>query len=313
MKVLVLDGVSSACVPLFNDAGIDVDIPEHNPDADTLMSIIPAYHGLLVRSATKVTAALLKTATNLRVIGRAGAGVDNIDLTAAAKAGVIVVNAPDGNTLAAAEHTFALMLALARQLPRAHHSLQNGGWERKRFMGTELFGKTIAVIGLGRIGTEVARRATAFGMKVLVCDTSSEARKKAAELGICLEPLREAVSKADFVTLHLPLTNETTNLIDATIIAAMKPSAYIINAARGGIVDESALFHALQSGKLAGAALDVFSQEPPANPALCQLPNVVVTPHLGASTVEAQERVALDAASDVIAVLTGNAPKNRVA
>ncbi|MBE3596203.1 MAG: phosphoglycerate dehydrogenase [Hydrogenibacillus sp.] len=266
---------------------------------------------LIVRSQTKVTRALLGTMPNLKVIGRAGVGVDNIDLEAATERGVIVLNAPYGNMIAAAEHTMAMMLALVRHIPRAHQSLTAGAWNRGAFIGIELAGKTLGVIGLGRIGQEVAKRAKAFDMTVIAYDPYlTEARAKA--LGVEKVSMPELFARADLITLHTPLTEETRNILDAEAFRQMKDGVRIVNCARGGLIDEAALYDALQSGKVSGAALDVFAVEPPHQSPLLDLPNVVVTPHLGASTVEAQELVARDVALEVLNVLRGRPFKNSV-
>ncbi|CAM3343294.1 phosphoglycerate dehydrogenase [Hydrogenibacillus schlegelii] len=280
-------------------------------DEATRRAAFARADALLVRSQTKVTRELIADMPKLKVIGRAGVGVDNIDLDAATERGVIVLNAPYGNMIAAAEHTLAMMLALARHIPRAHQSLVAGRWDRKAFLGFELAGKTLGIVGLGRIGQEVAKRAKAFEMRVIAYDpylTEERARALAVEK-VSFETL---LAEADIITLHTPLTDETRNLIDAAAIARMKDGVRIVNCARGGLIDERALYDALVSGKVAGAALDVFAEEPPAGNPLLDLPNVVVTPHLGASTVEAQELVARDVAQEVLNVLRGRPFKNSV-
>jgi D-3-phosphoglycerate dehydrogenase len=266
---------------------------------DELREIVRDYDGLVVRSETKVTAGLMDEALRLRAIGRAGVGVDNIDVPAATSRGIIVMNAPDGNTMTTAEHTLALLLALARQVPQAHASLRGGKWERKKFVGVELRGKTLGVVGLGRIGRVVASRARGFEMKVLAFDPFI-APEQARDMELELAPLEEVCARADFITVHTPLTAETRGIIGAREIASMKPDVRIINCARGGLIDERALYDALKEGRVAGAALDVFEEEPPpqTNP-LLQFDCVITTPHLGASTKEAQEGVAVTVAEQM--------------
>ena len=255
--------------------------------------------GLVVRSETKVTAELMETAPTLRVIGRAGVGVDNIDVAAATMRGVVVMNAPDGNTITTAEHTIAMLVSLARRIPQANSSLKAGRWERKKFIGVELQGKTLGIIGMGRIGRVVADRAKALGMTIVAYDPFI-APDQAHDLDIELAPLEEVYSRADFLTVHTPLTNETRGLIDREVLSKMKRGARIINCARGGLVDESALYEAITSGSIAGAAIDVFNQEPPPmDHPLLSLEEVIVTPHLGASTTEAQEGVAFTVAEQM--------------
>ncbi len=260
--------------------------------------------GLIVRSATQVDAALFAAAPKLRVVGRAGIGVDNIDVAAATAAGVLVVNAPDANTISAAEHTMALLLAQARRVPEADASLRGGAWERSRFQGVELHGKTLGILGLGRIGTLVAQRASSFGMRLMAFDPFVS-DDRAARLGVELGSLEEVLTHADFITIHLPRTRDTEGLINAEALAGAKPGIRIINVARGGIVDEQALADAIVSGHIAGAAVDVFSVEPTTESPLFGLPQVVVTPHLGASTREAQDKAGLSVATSVVAALAG--------
>ncbi|MGH2830508.1 MAG: phosphoglycerate dehydrogenase, partial [Actinomycetota bacterium] len=260
----------------------------------------------IVRSATNADAELIERATNLKVIGRAGIGLDNVDVEAATRHGIVVVNAPTSNAISAAEHTIALLLAQARNIPRADASLRSGAWERGRFEGVELHGKTLAILGLGRIGTLVAQRALAFGMKIVAFDPYV-AQQRAAQVGVELVGgLEEALSRADFVTLHLPKTAETEHLIGAREMALMKPSARIVNASRGGMVDEQALAEAVREGRIAGAALDVFAAEPPPrDAAVLGEPSIVVTPHLGAATEEAQEKAGSTIAEQVLLALRG--------
>ncbi len=303
MKVLVADSIAPD--------GLAILRQEHSVDVKTgldeaaLVDIIGEYDALVVRSAPKVTARIIAAGTRLQVIGRAGVGVDNIDVEAATERGILVVNAPDGNTLAAAEHTIAMMLALARHIPAADRSLREGKWDRKSFMGVQITDKTLGVVGMGRIGSEVARRGRGLGMHVLAYDpytASAWAESLGAE--VC-NGLADLLSRSDFVTVHVPLTPATRGLIGARELALMKPTARLVNCARGGIVDEEALLAALDGGQIAGAALDVFTSEPPTNRALLAHPKVVLTPHLGASTAEAQVAVAVDVAQQVVDVLAG--------
>lgn len=302
-KILVADGVSAQGIDILAET---FDITERPKlTAEELWETIGEYHAIIVRSATKLTADVIERATNLQVIGRAGVGVDNIDIDAATAKGIIVLNAPDGNTNAATEHTLALMLALARQIPQAHASMVEGRWDRKCFMGVELRNRTLGVLGLGRIGTGVAIRALAMGMKVIAYDPFLT-EDRATQLGVTKGSLEDVLGAADFLTLHLPLTEETRNMIDAERIEKMKDGVRIINAARGGCIVLADLEAALRSGKVAGAALDVFPEEPLATDSgLRSLENVVLTPHLGASTVEAQEGVAVDVARGIAAALRG--------
>ena len=305
MKVLVADDVSELGIRKLSEVpGVSVVTRTGLSEAE-LTEIIADYDALLVRSQTKVTARVLEAASRLKVIGRAGVGVDNIDITAATKKGIVVLNAPDGNTMSAAEHTFAMLMATARLIPQAHASILGGKWDRKSFVGVELRDKTLAVIGMGRIGVEVAKRAQAFQMRVLGYDPFLT-EERAKEVGVIRASLDTAIEQADFITVHTPLTKDTRHLLNDDAFARMKDSVRLVNCARGGIIDESALARALASGKVAGAALDVFEQEPvgPDHP-LLQFPNVVVTPHLGASTIEAQVNVAIDVAEEVGRVLAG--------
>ncbi len=271
---------------------------------DELIAVLAEADALIVRSGTRVDAELIAAAPNLRVIGRAGIGVDNIDLDAATRAGVIVVNAPDANTISAAEHTMALLLAQARHIPRADAALRGGSWERERFRGVELHGKALGVIGLGRIGTLVAQRASAFGMRILAFDPYV-AEDSARRLGVELRDFDTVLGESDFLTVHLPLTKETEGLIGAEVFAKMKPGARLINVARGGIVDEGALADAVRAGTIAGAAVDVFATEPTTDNPLFEVEGVVVTPHLGASTSEAQDKAGMAVAESVVDALAG--------
>jgi len=302
-RVLVCEPIAEEGVQLLRQAGAQVDVCLGLSPRE-LVEAVRGYHALIVRSQTKVTAEVVRAGQALQVIGRAGTGVDNIDVEAASERGIIVVNAPTGNTISAAEHTIALMLALARNIPQADAALRRGQWERTRFLGSELRGKTLGVIGLGQVGSEVARRARGLEMRVVAYDPYVPA-ERARVLGVELVPLEELLRQADFITVHTPLTEATRGLIGQEQLRLMKPSARVINTARGGIVDEEALYQALKEGWIAGAALDVFQDEPVTEHRLFALDNVVVTPHLGASTAEAQERVALDVAEEVLAVLRG--------
>lgn len=303
MNILVADSIAKD--------GLEILRQHHNVDVKTgldeagLVEIIGDYDALVVRSAPKVTARVIEAGKRLQVIGRAGVGVDNIDVDAATNHGILVVNAPDGNTLAVAEHTIALMLALARHIPAADRSMREGKWDRKRFMGVQVCEKTLGVIGMGRIGSEVARRGRGLGMHVLGYDPYA-ASAWAESLGVEMcDNLDDLLMRSDFVTIHVPLTAATRDLIRERELRLMKPTAYLINCARGGIVNEEALQKALEEGVLAGAALDVFSSEPPTNSPLLSNPKVVLTPHLGASTEEAQVAVAVDVAQQVVDVLAG--------
>jgi D-3-phosphoglycerate dehydrogenase len=302
-RVLISDHLAESGIRLLrNTRGFEVDLrPGLDPAA--LRKIIAEHDALIVRSATKVTAAIIDAAELLMVIGRAGTGVDNIDVAAATRAGVLVLNAPGANSIAAAELTLALMLALARKLPQASAALRAGRWERKQHTGVELFGKVLGILGLGRIGREVARRAQVFGLDVVGHDPCVP-EALAADLGIRWLPLNDVVAQADFLTLHLPLTEQTHHLIDAQRLGRMKAGAFLINCARGGLVDERALLDTLQADHLAGAALDVYEAEPPQDLELLGHPRVVASPHLGASTREAQERAGAEIAEKVRDFLT---------
>ncbi len=297
-RVLVADAISEEGVKVLRDTpGFEVTV-QTGMSPDELRQVIGDYEGLIVRSATKVRADVLAEPGRLRVIGRAGTGVDNIDLEAATKAGVVVMNTPGGNSVAAAELTIAHLTALARNVSQSHADLREGRWERKKYMGTELDGKTIGVIGLGRIGREVARRAQGLRMRVLGFDPFVSSQM-AQDFGIEYAELDDLLGRSDIVSLHVPRTDETHHMIDADAIKKMKPGARIINCARGGLIDEAALLEALESGHVAGAALDVYEKEPPTDLALVNHPRVVATPHLGASTREAQVRVGTEIADKI--------------
>ncbi|MEO1997810.1 MAG: phosphoglycerate dehydrogenase [Planctomycetaceae bacterium] len=305
-RVLITDNLSEAGVRLLESLdGIEVDV-QSGLSPDEVRSALREADGIIIRSGTALTHEVLQGQSRLRIIVRAGVGVDNIDLHSATREGVIVSNTPAGNTTSTAEHTIAMMLALSRNIDRAAASMRAGKWERKKFTGTQLAGKTLAVIGLGRIGLAVARRAAGLEMQVTGYDPFLAA-ERAAEFGIELfRDVDEIVAQCDYLTVHTPLTSETNGLIDARRLASMKPGVRIINCARGGIVDEDALADAIESGQVAGAALDVFTSEPPANSRLISLPTVLTTPHLGASTEEAQEMVAVEAAEIISGFLLRN-------
>ncbi|MGH2363964.1 MAG: phosphoglycerate dehydrogenase [Chloroflexota bacterium] len=310
MKVLVADPIASQGVEELRRFA-EVDLHTGLAPAE-LLRVIPGYEALVVRSETRVTAEVIAAGTKLRVIGRAGVGVDNIDVAAATRQGVLVVNAPTGNTIAATEHTFAMLLALARNIPDAHQSLKAGRWERSRFMGAELHGRTLAVVGLGKIGWEVARRARAFEMDIVAYDPFVTA-EQARAAGIELLPLAEVMRRADFLTVHAPLTPATTNLIGAAELALAKPTLRLVNCARGGIIDEQALASAVTEQRVAGAAVDVFTHEPALdNPLVKASGKLVVTPHLGGSTEEAQIAVAIDIAHQLEEVQQGRQPRYAV-
>ena len=311
-KVLISDALSPAAVQIFKDRGIEVDFqPNLGKDKDKLAEIVGNYDGLVIRSATKVSPKILERATNLKVIGRAGIGVDNVDIPAATAKGIIVMNTPFGNSITTAEHAISLMLALARQIPEADTSTRAGKWEKNKFMGVEIFGKTLGVIGCGNIGSIVADRAMGLRMKVIAYDPFLSP-ERAMDLGVEKVELDELFRRADFVTLHTPLTDKTRNIVDAAALRQMKKGVRIVNCARGGLVDETALYDALKSGHVAGAAFDVFVEEPATNNPLFTLPNVVCTPHLGAATSEAQENVALQVAEQMSDYLLRGAISNAV-
>jgi D-3-phosphoglycerate dehydrogenase len=309
-KVLVSDKLSETAVQIFRDRGVEVDyLPDLGKDKEKLLEVIGQYDGLAIRSATKVTEKILAAATNLKVIGRAGIGVDNVDIPAASRKGVIVMNTPFGNSVTTAEHAIAMMFAVARQLPEASASTHAGKWEKNRFMGAELFNKTLGVIGAGNIGGIVCDRALGLKMKVVAYDPFlSEERAKT--LGVTKVELDDLLARADFITLHVPMTDKTRNILSREALAKTKKGVRIINCARGGLIDETALVEALQSGQVAGAALDVFATEPATDSPLFGMPNVVCTPHLGASTTEAQENVALQVAEQMSDYLLTGAVQN---
>ncbi len=312
-KVLISDSLSPAAVQIFKDRGIEVDFqPALGKDKEKLAALIGNYDGLAIRSATKVTPKILEKAKNLKVIGRAGIGVDNVDIPAATARGIIVMNTPFGNSITTAEHAISLMLALARQIPEADTSTRAGKWEKNRFMGVEITTKTLGIIGCGNIGSIVADRALGLKMKVIAYDPFLSI-ERARDLGVEKVELDELLKRADFITLHTPLTDKTRNILDAAALKKTKKGVRIVNCARGGLIDEAAIYEALKSGHVAGAAFDVFIEEPPpANNALFTLPNVVCTPHLGASTTEAQENVALQVAEQMSDYLLRGAIANAI-
>ncbi len=311
-RVLISDALSAAAVQIFKDRGVEVDFqPELGKDKDKLAEIIGNYDGLAIRSATKVTPKILEKAAKLRVIGRAGIGVDNVDIPAATAKGIIVMNTPFGNSITTAEHAITLMLALARQIPQADASTQAGKWEKNRFMGVEITGKTLGVIGCGNIGSIAADRALGLRMRVVAFDPFLSP-ERAMEIGVEKVELDELLRRSDFITLHTPMTEKTKNILSAENLAKTKKGVRIVNCARGGLVDEAALRAALDSGQVAGAAFDVFSTEPAKENPLFGHPNVVCTPHLGASTSEAQENVALQIAEQMSDYLLRGAISNAV-
>jgi len=312
MKVLVADRLEKDGLELLQkEDGIKVDVkPGLSPEE--LKEAIAGYDAVIVRSGSRLTKEIIEAGKNLKVIGRAGVGVDNVDLEAATRRGIIVMNTPEGNTTATAEHTMTMMLALARRVPQAHMSLVKGKWKREEFTGTELQGKVLGIIGLGRIGREVARRAAqGFGMKVIAYDPFIT-EESVKPLGVAFLDFKKLLKQVDFISVHTPLTPETKHLIDREAFSLMKPGVRIVNCARGGIVDEKALLQAIRSGKVAGAALDVFEKEPPGKNPLLKCPQVIATPHLGAATREAQENVSVAVARQVVDALRNRAIRNAV-
>jgi D-3-phosphoglycerate dehydrogenase len=312
-RILAADGVSPKGIAVLTESPHFQVETSGGLKEDELIARIGELDALIIRSATKVTAKALAAATRLKVIGRAGVGVDNVNVEAATERGIVVMNTPGGNTISTAEHTFSLMLSLARKIPQAHASMVAGKWDRKSFEGTELCGKTLGIVGMGRIGGEVARRAIAFGMNVIAFDpylVQSRARSLQVELA---DDLTALLTRADFITVHMPMTAETKNILNAKTLAQCKPGVRIINCARGGLVEEAALLEALKSGQVGGAALDVYEKEPPADDLVFRaLPNVVLTPHLGASTSEAQESVGIEISQGVSEYLLNGIVSNAV-
>jgi D-3-phosphoglycerate dehydrogenase len=310
MKVLISDNISPKSIEILQNSGIEVSV-KTGLTHDELKNCIGEYHGLIIRSATKVTADIIDKAKNLKVIGRAGSGLDNVDRAAATKKGIVVMNTPGGNTITTAEHTIALMVSLARMIPQATISMKSGKWEKKKFMGVELYNKTLGIIGIGNIGSQVAKRMQAFSMSVIAYDPFLS-EEKAETMGVEKVSLEDLFRRSDFITIHTPLTPETKYLINKDTIKIMKPGVRMINCARGGIICEKDLYDALMEGKVAGAALDVFEKEPPGNNLLLALDNVITTPHLGASTKEAQENVAIAVAEQIVDYLIFNTIRNAV-
>lgn len=310
MKVLVCDNISPKGIDILKNAGLQVDV-KIGLSPDELKVVVKDYHALVIRSATKVTAEIINNAQNLKVIGRAGSGLDNVDRVAASKQGIVVMNTPGGNTITTAEHTIAMLFSAARKIPQANASMAEGKWEKKRFMGVELYNKIIGILGLGRIGSEVAKRCQGMGMNVIAFDPFIS-DEKVEEMGIEKVELDQLYKRADFITIHTPLTSETKNIINKKTISAMKDGVFIINCARGGIINEKDLLDALNSGKVGGAALDVFEKEPPENNPLVGHEKVICTPHVGASTKEAQENVAIAVAEQIRDYLIHGTIRNAV-
>jgi len=307
MKILATDPIAAEGLDLLSKQGYEVDYkPDISPNE--LLKIIGQYDALMVRSRTKVTKEVIEAGKNLKVIARAGVGVDNIDVAAATERRIPVVNAPASLTTSVAELTLGHMLSLARQIPRANAGMKAGKWEKKAFMGTELKGKTLGLVGIGRIGAEVCRLCQAFGMDVIAYDPYLTA-EAISKMGAEKVDLDDVLKRADYVSIHVPKTPETEGMIGIEALRLMKPTAYLVNCSRGGLVDEDALVRALKEGMIAGAALDVFKDEPPTGSPLLELENVVLTPHIGGSTEEGQSRASPDAAEGVIAVLSGKRPK----
>lgn len=307
-RILVSDKLSPKGVEVLKKGGFHVDVKTGLSNEEQ-KSIIKEYDGLVIRSATKVTQEIIDAAENLKVIGRAGSGLDNVDIPAATKRGIVVMNTPGGNTITTAEHTISMILSLARHIPQATKSMKEGKWEKSKFMGTEVFNHTLGIIGTGNVGSVVADRAKGLGMNVIAYDPFISA-EKAKKAGLELVSLDELYSRSDFITVHTPLTNETRNLINTESIAKMKDNVKIINCARGGIVNEKDLAEAIKSGKAAGAAVDVYEKEPPEDGTLIGLDQVICTPHLGASTTEAQENVAIAVAEQIVDYLVNGTIRN---
>lgn len=301
-KVLVSDPIDEVGIKILQQVA-EVDI-KTGLSEDELIAIIPQYDALMIRSGTQVTQNVIESAENLKIVGRAGVGVDNVDVAAATRRGIVVVNSPEGNTVAAAEHALAMMLSLSRHIPSANQSVKEGRWDRKKYIGSEVYKKTLGVVGLGKIGSHVAKVAKAMGMKILAFDPFIS-QERANQLGCTLVDLDILFSESDYITLHVPKTKETANLINAESLGKMKPSARLINCARGGIIEENDLYEALKNGQITGAALDVFASEPLGESKLRELDNIILTPHLGASTAEAQVNVAVDVAEQIRDVLLG--------
>ena len=311
LKILICDGLDESGLKILRAAeGVEADMPDGLGAAE-IKAILPEYDALIVRSRTKVTADLIENATRLKVVGRAGTGVDNIDVAAASASGILVMNTPGANAMAAAEHTMAMMLALARHIPQATDSMRHGQWEKKKFVGTELYHQTLGIIGLGNIGSIVADRALAMKMDVLAYDPHI-VPEMAAVLGTVHVSLDELLARSDFITIHTPLTDQTRRVLNAGTLSKTKPGVRILNCARGGLIDEEALYEFLTNGHVAGAALDVFEKEPPVGSRLLELPNVIFTPHLGASSLQAQENVSRAIASQILDYLQRGLIRNAI-
>ena len=310
MKILVSDNLSERGVDILREAGFEVDF-KTGMSPDELKSVIGQYHGIVIRSATKLTSDVIDAAENLKVIGRAGSGLDNVDKAAASKKGIVVMNTPGGNTITTAEHTIAMMFAVARKVPQATGSMKAGKWEKKKFTGVELYNKTLGIVGLGQIGNQVARRAQGLEMHVIAFDPFLD-EEQAKAMGVESVSVEEIFRRADFITFHTPLTAETKNLVNSKSIQTMKPGVRLINCARGGIINEDDLLEALNSGQVAGAAMDVFSVEPPGDLPLLKHENVESTPHLGAATDEAQVNVAVAVAEQIVDYLKFGTIRNAV-
>jgi len=308
IRVLIADEMSKKAVEILSGAGFSVDV-KTGMKPEELAAVVGNYQGLGVRSASKVTAAVLANPGSLKIIGRAGVGVDNIDVKVATEKGILVINTPQGNAAAAAEMAIGLLFALARKIPQAAESMRQGVWEKKKFMGVEVAGKTLGVVGLGNIGRQAAERGVGLKMNVIGYDPFPP---KQLPAGVKLASLDEVITKSDFITLHVPLTNDTKGLFGAATFAKMKKGSFLVNCARGGIVDEEAALEALKSGQLAGAALDVFGKEPPDPSPLFQHENLIASPHLGASTREAQEKVAIELAEVFVGFLKDGVVRNAV-
>ncbi|MBN2406840.1 MAG: phosphoglycerate dehydrogenase [Elusimicrobia bacterium] len=298
IKVLISDTISKEGIDMLTNEGFEVKM-DASLDGDALKSVISQYDALIIRSGTTVTADIISAADKLKVIGRAGVGVDNVDAKAATRKGIIVMNTPGGNTISACEHTWALILSLLRNIPGAHQALREGKWDKKKYSGTEIYGKTLGVIGLGKIGAEVAKRAGGFGVRVIAYDPFAS-KEKAAEIGAELVELDYIISQSDIITIHVPRNDKTKNMINKDALSRMKKEAILINCARGGIVDEKALAEAVSKGVIKGAALDVYEKEPTTDSPVFSVDRIIHTPHLGASTAEAQERVAVEIVKQVV-------------
>lgn len=311
MKVLICDGMDRSGLEIFEKApGIEVDVP-HQLSMEEIRERLPDYQAMVVRSRTKVTAEMLANAPNLKLVGRAGTGVDNVDVPSASARGILVMNTPGANATAAAEHTLAMMLSLSRHIPQATQSMREGRWEKNKFMGTELSGMTLGIIGLGKIGSILADRALAMKMEVIGFDPHI-VPEAIAILGVEAVSLEEMLSRADFISVHTPMTPDTRNILNRETIAKCKRGVRLINCARGGLIDEEALKEALESGQVAGAALDVFAKEPPTGNPLLGMPNVIFTPHLGASSIQAQENVSKAIAEQIVDYLLHGVIRNAV-